>query len=222
MKYDEFKIITSDILKSDMRENGDHKQYFITGVMSGPELDLVGDIVTKSGLESMVEAINGGIIGQHGDLQYVPLRSGHGKREWEYEIGWFTKAWLDNDMNMWVEAELDPLSNRAMELWNRLQRTTDDPMKSPKKLGFSIGGKAARARKVFDATVNKTIRYLDEIRLFEGVITSQPVYYPSFAEVIMKSVNWEEIPTEDTMTKEETLETLVTTEESETVAKSTE
>lgn len=219
--FDDFKLMTSEdsVLKSEIREKEDQKEYYITGIMSGPVLDYQSDIMTKSGLESMVNAINNGIFTPDNQLRYVPLRSGHGK-EWEYELGWFTKAWLDDDLNMWIEAELDPLSSKAMELYNRLQRTAD-PMK-PQRLGFSIGGVVTKARKVFDSTVRKTVRYIEEIRLNEGSITSQPVYYPSYAEVIMKSINWEEVPMEDNMKTETTLETHVESKESEPVVKSAE
>lgn len=227
----DFKLLTMDddtaigrnidpdeILKADVRGEGADAQYFITGVMSGPELDKQLDVMTKTSLDQMVDAINNGIYDEEGDLKLVPLRSGHGK-EWEYEMGWFTKAWLDDENNMWVEAEIDPLSTKGMELHKRLQRDPE-PMKK-QKLGFSIGGRVLKARRLFDAAVQRTVRYIDEISLFEGSVTSRPAYASSFAEVVMKSVDWDEIFMEETMPKkiENTEETLVVTEESNPVEK---
>jgi hypothetical protein len=234
MDYKEFKLLTMDdetakkrgidpdeILKADSRGEGDDIQYYITGVMSGPDLDLQADVMMKSSLDQMVDAINNGIYDEDGDLKLVPLRSGH-EKEWEFELGWFTKAWLDEQNNMWVEAELDPLSTKAMELYKRLQRDPQ-PMKK-QKLGFSIGGKVLKARRLFDAAVQRTVRYIDAIYLFEGSVTSRPAYAPSFAEVVMKSVDWNEVFMEETMPKkiENVEETLVATEESVPVEKTEE
>lgn len=164
----------------------------IRGIASGTGIDLHDDIMAQSAIESFKEAIEKGITLENGEWSLIPLRSGH-RNNWDDILGWITKADIDENYNLWIEAELDD-SSRARDLYNKLTQPTKTGRVT--QLGFSIGGKIRKYRTHYDAILQKTLRILESIDLGEVSVVGAPAYPTAYVEAILKSL--ERLP-EDTV-----------------------
>lgn len=204
--------VTMTLAKSYEKTNeGGNTSYFISGLASGTGLDHDGERMAETAIDAFKKAIDEGIVLPNGKWSYVPLRSGH-RKEWDDVLGYITKANIDDEYNLWIEAELDDTSTTAMDLYRKLNQG-DRPGK-PLQLGLSVGGTIKRASHEWNASLNKRVRVIEDITLKEVSVVGQPAYPPSYVETLYKSVNWDEL--EDDMT--ETEKVAETTDTQETVA----
>lgn len=192
----EFKL-TMPISKSYEKKGDDGATHlYVAGIASGTGLDLDGERMAKSAIDAFKKAIDEGIVTPQGKWGHVPLRSGH-RKEWDDVLGWITKAEVDDQHNLWIEAELDDTSSVAKDLFAKLNRG-DRPGK-PVQLGFSVGGSIKKASREWDANVGRSIRIIEDVILKEISVVGQPAYPTAYVEALTKSVNWDEVP----LTKEE-------------------
>jgi phage head maturation protease len=172
-------------------ENGENKM-IIAGVASGVSTDLESDRMTDSAIHAFEKAISDGLTDSDGSRSFIPLMTGH-RKEWSDRLGWITKATVDDEKNLWIEAELDETSSIARDLFHKLQ-VGSKPNK-PLKLGFSVGGFITKARKEYDMLTKKAVRIIEDVLLDEISVVGSPAYAPSFLDVLNKSARWETVPT---------------------------
>ena len=175
---------TQSPFSHEVESNPDVKK--IRGIASGTSIDLHNDIVTESTIKSFREAIENGVILKSGEWSYLPLRNGHGNN-WDDILGWITKAEIDENHNLWIEAELDEDSHHAEQLYKKLTKPTLTGKVT--ELGLSIGGKIIKYRTQYDAQLQKSIRILESIRLGEISVVGAPALPTAFVEAITKSLD---------------------------------
>lgn len=202
--YGQFHLALPIQKSYSVTENGETKMV-IAGVASGVSVDLEADRMTDAAIHAFQSAIEKGSVDKDGQHSLIPLRTGH-RKEWNDIIGYVTKATVDENKNLWIEAELDETSSVARDLFTKL-RVGSRPGK-PLKLGFSVGGFITKARNEFDTLSKKMVRVIEDVLLDEISVVGQPAYAPSFVDVLTKSTRWEEVPTyyqeEKSMTLRET------------------
>jgi phage head maturation protease len=202
--YGQFHLALPIQKSYSVTENGETKMV-IAGVASGVSVDLEADRMTDAAIHAFQSAVEKGVVDKDGQHSLIPLRTGH-RKEWNDVLGYVTKATVDEDRNLWIEAELDETSSVARDLFHKL-RVGSRPGK-PLKLGFSVGGFITKARNEFDALSKKKIRVIEDVLLDEISVVGQPAYAPSFLDVLTKSTRWDDVPTyyqeENSMTLRET------------------
>ena len=204
--------VTMTLAKSYEKTNeGGDTSYFISGLASGTGLDHDGERMAETAIDAFKKAIDEGIVLPNGKWSYVPLRSGH-RKEWDDVLGYITKANIDDEYNLWIEAELDDTSTTAMDLYRKLNQG-DRPGK-PLQLGLSVGGTIKKASHEWNAALSKRVRVIEDISLKEVSVVGQPAYPPSYVEALYKSVNWDEL--EENMTKDEKVAAANDTPDNET------
>ena len=205
---------------------GDTKRY-IAGIASGTGIDRDSERMADTAIDAFKKAIDDGIVLPDGKWSLIPLRSGH-RREWDDVLGWVTKAEIDNDQNLWIEAELDETSV-ASDLYRKL--TQGEKPGRPVQLGFSVAGRVVAADYEWNAELNKKVRVFKDVRLTEISVVGSPAYPTAYVEALQKSVPWEELPPSGVIAKEiesmaddvkKTEETVEMNKESETEANDTE
>ena len=158
---------------------------YVRGLASGTNVDLQTDRVEPSVIDGFKKCIEEGIILPNGKLSAIPLLSGH-RKEWDDVLGFITKAEVDEEYNLWIEAELDETSNGADELYRKLQKGVE--------LGFSVGGKILQVSHEWSPELQKKVRVIEDAIVNEISVTSKPANPKTFVEVMMKSVDWEDVP----------------------------
>ena len=176
---------------------GDIKKY-IAGIASGTGIDRDSERMADTAIEAFKKAIDDGVVLPDGKWSLIPLRSGH-RREWDDVLGWVTKAEIDNDQNLWIEAELDDTSV-ATDLYRKL--TQGEKPGRPVQLGFSVAGRVLAADFEWNADLNKKVRVFKDVRLTEISVVGSPAYPTAYVEALQKSVPWEELPPSGIITKE--------------------
>lgn len=188
--YGEFKI-TMPIKKAYEREDAEGGTHmYIQGLASGVGLDHHGERMAKSAIDAFAKAVEEGTYLPNGELSLIPLRSGH-RKEWDDILGYVTKAEIDSDYNLWIEAELDETSSHARDLFAKLSRPVQP--KKPLQLGFSVGGKIKKAGFEFDEATKGRVRVIEDVMLREISVVGSPAYPTAYVEALEKSVNWDEI-----------------------------
>lgn len=175
-------------------EEGERHVKKIRGVASGPKKDRQGHMFSMEGIQSIQRAIEEGHIDAEGDWSEIPLVYEH-ENKWDSEIGWVTKAEIDDEGQLWIEAELDESSNKAMELYKRL--TTPKRNGKLRQFGLSVKGKVTHYHKVWDEAMQSFAPVFNKMQLDEITVTSQPCYPADAYLAIAKSLNFEN--QEDTM-----------------------
>lgn len=164
---------------------------YIAGLASGTTVDLDEERMAESAIHAFQKAIEEGItLEPSGAWSLIPLRSGH-RKEWDDILGWVVKAEVDDQKQLWIEAELANTS-AARDLYTVL--TEPQRHGRPVQLGFSVGGKIKKASREWNQERNKSIRVLEEIALGEISVTGRPAFAPSYVEALTKSVNWDNVP----------------------------
>jgi phage head maturation protease len=187
---EEFKL-TCDLRKAYEESSADGtKVKFISGLASGPQVDLEYEQQSKSVLKSFQKAIQEGMYLRSGEHSLIPLRSGH-RTEWDDILGYITKAELDDNYNLWITAELEPENPNAELLYKRLTQPKRDGR--PVQLGLSVGGKVIRAGHEYNETTKSMIRTYYDVALKEISVVGQPAYPTAFCQAMEKSVKWEAI-----------------------------
>ena len=202
--YGQFHLALPIQKSYSVTENGETKM-IIAGVASGTSVDLESDRMTDAAISAFQHAIEKGIVDKDGVHSLIPLRTGH-RKEWNDVLGYVTKATVDENNNLWIEAELDETSSVARDLFHKL-RVGHRPGK-PLKLGFSVGGFITKARNEFDTLSKKMVRVIEDVLLDEISVVGSPAYAPSVVDVLHKSTRWEDVPTyyqeENSMTLRDT------------------
>ena len=187
---EEFKL-TCDLRKAYEENAADGtKVKFISGLASGPQVDLEYEQQSKSVLKSFQKAIQEGMYLRSGEHSLIPLRSGH-RTEWDDILGYITKAELDDNYNLWITAELEPDNPNADLLYKRLTQPKRDGR--PVQLGLSVGGKVIRAGHEYNETTKSMVRTYYDVALKEISVVGQPAYPTAFCQAMEKSVKWEAI-----------------------------
>jgi HK97 family phage prohead protease len=195
--------MTLPIVKSYEKEVNGESRMVVAGIASGTQLDYDDERMATSAIAAFEKAIQEGItLPVTGAWSLIPLRSGH-RKEWDDVLGWVVKSYVDEDHNLWIEAELDNTS-KARDLYEKL--TGISRPGRPTQLGFSIGGTIKKASRVWDNEHNKSIRVIEDIGLKEISVVGQPAYPPSYVEALTKSINWDEVPVEGEPSKESVME----------------
>jgi len=188
----DFKL-TMPIKKSYRKDIDGVSHMYIAGLASGVNLDYHGEKMAKSAIHAFAKAIEEGIYLPDGELSLIPLRSGH-RDEWDDVLGYVTKAEIDSDFNLWIEAELDEDSSTARDLFTKLN-SPPRPNK-PLKLGFSVGGKIKKASYDWDETIKARVKVIEDVLLREISVVGSPAYPTAYVEALQKSVKWDELSQE--------------------------
>lgn len=157
----------------------------IRGLASGMGIDLHNEEMTEAALRAFKQAIQDGVVLPSGEWSLIPLRSGH-RNNWDDVLGWLTKAELDGENNLWIEAELDNDSSRARDLYAKLTRPTK-PGRIV-QLGLSVGGKITKYRDVWNAELSKMVRQLEGVLLDEISVVGAPAYPTAYVTALTKSL----------------------------------
>src|SRR5688500_12189190 len=189
--YGQFHIALPIQKSYSVTENGETKMV-IAGVASGTSVDLESDRMTDAAINAFQKAVEHGIVDKDGTHSFIPLRTGH-RKEWSDILGYVTKATVDENNNLWIEAELDETSSVARDLFHKL-RVGSRPGK-PLKLGFSVGGFITKARNEFDTLSKKMVRVIEDVLLDEISVVGSPAFAPSVVDVLTKCTRWEDVPT---------------------------
>jgi len=162
----------TDTIGYEAVETKSGKKYFVTGYISTKDRDLLDDIVTQKGLESMERQI----------------------KERSITLDYDHEAWRDNntilpagkivdahtdEVGLWVKAELNPASPKFKNLWMSI--------KGGFVTAFSIAFKPVKF--VYKTMGNTTVRLLDDLSLLNVALTGAPVNTGARIEDVgMKSV----------------------------------
>lgn len=168
----------------------------IQGMASGTAVDREGERMSRSVIESFQRTIKEGIILDSGEWSYVPLvnehrKNGLGEPQWDQILGHLVDAWVDEEWNLWIEAELDPVNPAANMLYEKLTRDPEEG--KPKTLGLSIGGIVIDAAMEWDEELQRSINTYLAVALRECTVTSAPAFPTRYMAALYKSVNWEKV-----------------------------
>lgn len=168
----------------------------IQGMASGTAVDREGERMSRSVIESFKKTIKEGIYLDSGDWSYVPLVSEHrknglGEPQWDQVLGHLVDAWVDDEWNLWIEAELDPLNPNATMLYEKLTRDPEEG--KPFSGGLSIGGNVLDVGYEWDAELQRSVNTYKSVALREVTLTSAPAYPTRYLAALHKSVNWEKL-----------------------------
>jgi len=176
-KTQRFKI-TLPIVKTSIKIVKDDKgneveERYVEGIASGTELDLHGDRMAPSAIESMAKSLK-----QH----VIALNAEH-DTSWLGELGDIDKLEISDNNDLGIKAKLNEMSS-ATDLWYALT-------KNNKKLGLSIGGYVKEYEMVKEGEGDKAkwVRLYKEIDLDHIAVTSSPAYPKSWVSNIAKSIN---------------------------------
>jgi hypothetical protein len=161
-----FKL-TVPIIKSE-RTDG----WFIRGVAAGIEPDKENDEFLPQAIQFLADQINGG---------EVPLRNHHKVDDILENMGVLVKADIDNQMQLWVEAELDQDNPNAQYLWKKVN--------AGKQFGLSVHGKSVGYYYDTNKVSGKRVRKHPMIIIDETSVTTRPVFTPSLGTVIRKAID---------------------------------
>jgi hypothetical protein len=199
---DPFKVVCeiSKAYKHYDLVSGEAPKMRLIGMASGVKKDREGERMAHSVIDQFQRTISEGIILDDGSWSLVPLISAHrknglGEPEWDQILGHIIKAWIDEEWNLWIEAELDPLNPAAVMLFQKLTRQPEDG--KPVKLGLSIGGRVQDASHEYDPMTGEEIYTYRSIAMNEVTVTSAPAYPTEYMHALSKSVNWEKVKKEN-------------------------
>lgn len=154
------------------KDGNEKEERYVEGIASGTELDLHGDRMAPSAIESMAKSLK-----QH----IINLNNEH-DTSWSGEIGDITSLTATKKDDLEIKAKLNEMSS-AGDLWIAL-------IKQNKKLGLSIGGHVKDYEMVKEGKGDdaKWVRVYKKIDLDHIAVTSRPAYPKSWVSSIAKSV----------------------------------
>lgn len=147
------------------------KERIIEGKASSTDLDLHGDRMAPSAIETMAESIK---------KQQISLNAEHDK-SWQSELGEVTELTVTDNYDLMMKAKLDNTS-KANDLWHALTE-------KGKKLGLSIGGYVKDYTIEVDQEEGLWIRTYTNIELDHVAVTSSPANPTTWVDAIAKSLN---------------------------------
>ena len=206
----QFKI-TCDVKKFWTVEKADGTQaYWIGGRASGTNLDLDEEQMAKSAILAFEDAIKNGIVDPYTqEFSFVPLRQEHRGGMFDV-LGYVKNASVDENFDLWIEAELDPDSSFAMDLWKKLNRKPE--YGKPLHIGFSVAGKIASAGKEWVESLKRFVTTFYKINLTEISVTSSPANPTAYVTALAKSLDLDALAREGTAAAAERPSTEVTKE----------
>lgn len=178
----DFKII-GRIAKA--YKNEDHTKFYITGIASGTKVDRDDERMAESIIHMFKKAIDEGIYNYEGQWSLVPLVAGH-DQEWDRHLGWVVSAEINEDHDLIITAELDPLAPNAMSLFQKLNRPIE--VGKPLRLGFSVGGRIHETNVEHDPVTGHDRLVFVSGSLREMTVTGFPAYAPSYLSAVTKSL----------------------------------
>ncbi len=194
---------TFPIQKAETRDDG----MYLIGVASGPEVDIQNERVHPTLIQKWADQINSG-----DPDKAVIYRDWHNKNSSAADLGVVTKAWVDDDDHLVIEARLDEDNPTAVYIHKSID-------KKKKQFGMSVFGKVHSYADEFVQSLGRTVRTFYDATLEEVSNTTKPVYTPSFGTVLSKAVDEAALgeqqvadKTEATETKVEKTEEVATTE----------
>lgn len=159
------------------KDGNEKTERFVEGVASSTNIDLHGDRMAPSAIESMADSLK----------QHVILLNAEHDKSWQSEIGEITE--LDvvkegKNYNLVLEAKLDEMS-KSNDLWYALTE-------KQKKLGLSIGGYVKEYEMVKEGEDEdgfpKWHRIFKIIELDHVAVTSSPANPKAWVAAIEKSL----------------------------------
>lgn len=148
--------------------SGGLKQKFLIGVATNTQIDKEDERMTKN----FINKIRFGCKGLNVFVEH--------EHSIEKTIGFIEDVGGDED-NLELSVALESEEN------NSLVKTILSKIDHGTKIGFSIGGKILKAKKVFDTVLNKWINEIDDGEIYEVSVTAIPAGNGTWASVIQKS-----------------------------------
>ena len=163
---------TFPIEKAERRADG----LYITGLASGPEIDLEGERVAPEAVASFARQIEEAQAGGF-PLTY---RDAHLKDGVLIDLGQVTKAWLTPELHLGIEVKLDEDNPAAVSLFKQIKRG--------KQYGMSVAGHVIDWADEWVAEVGQIVRTYKNVVLTEISNTTRPAWFPSFGSVLSKAI----------------------------------
>ena len=152
-----YSFLTDQVAYETVETKGD-KKYFITGYISTGEKDLLNDVVTPKGMQSMLKQIRESTIML--DYDHEAWRDS----PTILPVGKIVQAKID-DRGLWIKAELNPHSPKFKDMWNSIK---DGFIKA-----FSIAFKPVKT--VMKVMGDTRVRLLEDLKLLNVALTGVPV-----------------------------------------------
>lgn len=165
---------TFPIQKAEKRDDG----LYIVGFASGPELDAEGERIDEVMIYRFAEQINSTSGMPLADR--LPYRDAHAKDGVFMDLGWITRAWVNEQGHLGVEVKLDDESPAATHLFRQIQRG--------KQFGMSVGGMVIDFVDEYVESLGRFVRTYTDIILREISNTTRPAWSPSFGTVLAKAI----------------------------------
>lgn len=149
------------------------KRFFITGHIATGEIDLLNEVVTENGMESMLNQIKQKSIKL--DFDHEAFR----ENPTIIPVGKIIDARIDSK-GLWIKAELNSASPKFKALWKSIKRGFVD--------AFSIAFKPIKTTmKTIDGVA---VKLLDDLKLLNVALTGVPINQGARIEnVMMKALN---------------------------------
>lgn len=158
------------------KEVGGIKRKYLQGTASNTQVDKEDERVTKNFIRKMKD----GALG-------LTVFSEH-EHHLDKTIGYVEEVGGDEDnfvVTTALEPEYDPEKNpTGNEIVTKVLKKLNHGI----KLGYSIGGRVTKVRKVYDEDVKKDIVELDDGDIFEVTVTAMPAGKDTFVNPIIKSM----------------------------------
>lgn len=153
------------------------ERYIIEGLASGTDIDLTGERMAESAIDSMVASK---------DTHKIHLNNEH-VQHWDSVYGEFTDLWKTDENDLMVRAELKPWHYRTITLVRTLEEGG--------QIALSIEGKVIEAALEWSDELKRMIKVYKNILLEKISTTGSPAYAKSWLTNINKSVtDWKETP----------------------------
>lgn len=168
--------ITFPIEKAEKRDDG----YYLTGLASGPEIDATDERMSADLILRYADQINA-TTGLTLDDRLV-YRDAHMPDGVMRDLGWVTKAFVNEEQRLSIDVKLDDENPAAMYLFRQVNDRK-------KKYGMSVAGKVLDYVDEWVTEVGKTIRTYKDVILTEISNTTRPAWTPSFGSVLAKAIS---------------------------------
>jgi HK97 family phage prohead protease len=145
----------------------DANNLVLTGIASATSLDRDEERMSDSALDDMVSDIR---------KEGVNLFENH-LHNWENTLGVITSASKTNDRKVAVSINLDdPTTNPKIPMMlNKLSKGI--------KLGLSVGGNVTASHWEFDKTLNKKVKVMDKVKIYEVSVVGIPSNADSYLTI---------------------------------------
>ena len=160
---------TFPVEKAESRPDG----LYLVGMATGPEVDSQNERVHPSLIQKWADQINKGEI-------TVMYRDWHQKDTSLSDLGFLTKAWVDDTHHLGVEVKLDEDHPTAVYIHKSV--------KKGKQYGMSVFGNVISYADEYEPALKRNVRTFYDATLEEVSNTTRPIYTPSFGTVLSKAV----------------------------------